>query len=388
MMVKRIDKNIIKINLWFYIIGVLIFYLGCKEPFNPDINEKVDVIAVDGSLIKGKGKQVVVITRSAPLNDIQYLPVKNCTVKIIDELGNEFQFTEESEGRYTAEINEDMLVNQRKYKLHFTTPDGNIYESTDETIIATAPVDSVYAEHESIFNTTSQEYDDVLKYYLDLKAPDEGARYYRWDLTETYEIHSNYYIDGIYLGHGIIFTPQLHDSIYYCWITKDIDQLFSSSTENLQVNEKKKIPLIEIGPNSKKMAVRYSLLVKQYALSKDAYVYWHQKKVELEESGGLYSSQPGQTKSNIVNINDSQENVLGYFWVSSLSEKRVFYDEPYTYYKPFGYCDAAVFDSATFDNGDYPIYISGGIRSPALTADRQCFDCTLLGGSLEKPSFW
>ena len=370
-------------------ISILFFCLfGCKEPFDPHISEKTNTITVDGSLIKGRRKQIVTITRSAPLNDIKYIPVTGCQVEIMDETGNVFPFSEESEGQYTAEIDDNLLINNRKYKLVFDTPDGNRYESTYEEIVETAPVDSVYAVPESIYSSPDKEYINVVRFYLDLKAPEEGARYYRWDLTETYEIHSFYHIDWIYLNKDTLYLNN-PDSIYFCWITSDIDELFSSNTVNLKINEKKKIPLNFVPRNARKLAVRYSLLVNQYALSPDAYDYWHQKKVEIEESGGLYTKQPGQSRSNITNINDATEKVLGFFWVSSRSQKRIYNTIPSTYYRTINYCETEVFDTSLYVPGSI-VYVTNRLSSYGIdyTADRVCFDCTLLGGSVEKPSYW
>jgi hypothetical protein len=388
-----INFKIPEINILYFFVILLtvsyLFFAGCKEPFQPEINEQVNAIAVDGSLIKGREKQVVTITRSAPLNNIAYLPVKDCRVKITDELNDEFPFTEESDGMYTAVIDDNMLVNDRKYKLVFVTPNGNTYESAYETIIETAPVDSVYPVLETAYNSSSQKDEDVIQFYLDLKAPETGSRYYRWELTETYEIHSFYRIDAIYDGFNVIITPNLRDSVYYCWITSGIDELYSSNTVNLIINEKKKIPLNRNLANSRKMSVRYSLLIEQYALNEKAYDYWHQKKIELQESGGLYTAQPGQSKSNIENINDDTEKVLGYFWVSSLSEKRIFYEEQLFYRRPYGYCERDTFVIDTTYLGPFPVYITGdSMLGPLYTANRECFDCTLIGGTLEKPAFW
>lgn len=367
--------------------ALTLFLTGCKEPFQAEINEKTDAIAVDGSLIKGMDKQTITITWSTPLNDISYLPVVDCQVKIVDELENEFYFAEESDGIYTATIDDNILLYGRKYKLVFITPEGSTYESAYETIIETATVDSVYPVVEKVYNSVTQEDEDYIRFYLDLKAPETGSRYYRWELAETYEIHSYYHIDAYYDGDEIYRYPPFRDSLFYCWITSEIDELYSSNTVNLVINEKKKIPLNSFPVTSRRMSVRYSLLIEQYALNEKAYDYWNQKKTEIQESGGLYTAQPGQGTSNITNINDDTEKVLGYFWASSLSEKRIFYEDPVKYRKPLGYCDTAVFDTTIHDNGIYPIYLTLFLQIP-IFASQECFDCTLLGGSLEKPDFW
>ncbi len=132
--------------------------------------------------------------------------------------------------------------------------------------------------------------------------------------------------------------------------------------------------------------------MQQYALSEGVFNYWQQKKVELQESGGLYTTQPAQTISNIVNVNNPDETVLGYFWTSTKSEKRIYYDGPFEN-KIFYDCPKEELDTtpSAFPWGpSYPIYyyIENPYFDIKITALARCFDCRMHGGTLEKPEFW
>jgi len=383
---KRLHIRILR--LWLLVGTSLIFTL-CIDPFEPDINEEENLITIDGSMIKGRVKQAITITRASSLMDPEFMPLENCNVKIIDDSGNEFMFYEESGGTYVAEIDDEFLQYNRQYKLVFSTPEGNTYESALETLLKSAPVDSFYSIKESQYSSSSEEMEERVQFYVDLKAPEEGTRYYRWEVVETYEYHSPYYIDGYYDGQEYYYFPRPLDSLYACWTTQKVSGLYSSNTINLIKNEKKKIPLNYVARGSIKLSVKYSLLIRQYALNEGAYDYWHQAKVEAEESGGLYTSQPAQSISNIVNINDKEEKVLGFFWASSRSEKRIFFEEPSQYVKPFDYCVLDTLDTVYPGPGPYPIYFTyNPLTDTRKTANQECFDCTKKGGSLEKPDFW
>ncbi len=367
-----------------------IIFTLCIDPFEPDINEEENLITIDGSIIKGQEKQTITITRASSLINPEFIPLENCNVKIIDDSGNELIFYEESGGIYVAEIDDEFLQYNRDYKLVFSTPDGNTYESAQETLLESAVVDSFYYVKERQYSSSLEEMEERVQFYVDLKAPEQGSRYYRWELVETYEYHSFYYIDGFYDGQEYYYyAPKPSDSLYACWTTKKINGLYSSNTVNLIKNEKKKIPLNYINRGSVKLSVKYSLLIRQYALNEGAYDYWHQAKVEAEQSGGLYTTQPARSLSNIKNINDKEENVLGFFWVSSCSEQRIFFEELSQYTKPFDWCDLGPIDSVRRRYGPYPIYFTyNPLTGEKKTADNECFDCTMRGGSLEKPEFW
>ena len=132
-----------------------------------------------------------------------------------------------------------------------------------------------------------------------------------------------------------------------------------------------------------------SLLVKQFALSDSAFLYWNQNQVQINESGGLYESQPAQTFSNIYKINDPDEMVLGYFWASSYKEKRIFFEGPLDRNHDLFNCDLLefrldeVFDSVqalqNIGTPDAPRYLTGPIV---------CFDCNKSHDTNQKPAFW
>jgi hypothetical protein len=387
MKLPKTKKLIDRILLLSLLGGILLILNLCIDPFEPDMNEEENLITVDGSLIKGQEKQTIKISRSSSLMDPEFMPVGNCIVKIIDDSGNEFMFYEESSGTYVAEIDDEFLQYNRNYKLVFNTPEGNTYESAHETLLESAPIDSFYVIKEYQYSSSLEEIEERVQFYVDLKAPEQGSRYYRWELIETFEYHSPYYLGAIYDGEEYHFYVPSSDTFYTCWTTQKISGLYSSNTVNLMKNEKKKIPLNNVYRGSIKLSVKYSLLIKQYALNKEAYDYWHQAKVEVEESGGLYTTQPAQSISNITNIDDGEEKILGFFWVSSCSEKRIFFEEPGEYLMPHDYCVLQDFNPAEYA-GPFPVYLVGNLYRPLKYAARACFDCTLKGGSLEKPDFW
>jgi hypothetical protein len=385
---QKAERLHIRILLLWLLVGTLIIFNLCIDPFEPDINEEENLITVDGSIIKGRAKQTVTISRASSLMEPEFAPVENCNVKIIDDSGNEYMCYEESGGTYVAEIDDEFLQYNRNYKLVFITPEGNTYESALETLLESAPVDSLYFINESQYSSSLEEMEERIQFYVDLKAPEHGARYYRWELTETFEYHSPQHIHGYFDGQDTIYRETLYDSLFICWTTQKLNGLYSSNTVNLIKNEKKKISLNYVNRKSIKLSVKYSLLIRQYALNEGAYNYWNQARVEMQESGGLYTTQPARSISNIANINDKEEKVLGFFWASSCSEKRIFLEEPSLYAMPPDYCNLDTFDVLNYLFGPFPVYLVIDVYNRYWTADQECFDCTMRGGSLEKPDFW
>ena len=374
----------------FYMLLILFIFFSlysCITPFEPEIDEGVQYLNIDGSIVKGRDIQKIVVSRSTSINERSFNPVEGCNVVVIDDTGVRFEFTDDEKGVYTAEINDNDLQFNKSYKLQVTTPSGDVYESQYEKLNENPPVDSVYYITETKYSIEDDEDIKGLQFYIDLKASENEPRYYRWNIVETWEYHARYPIDKYFDGENVYWFPN-YDSLYYCYSTDGVDGLFSSSTINLQKNEKKKIHLHFVSGNTTKLSVKYSILVRQYSLSEGAYNYWNQKKIDLMESNGMYTTQPAQSISNFKNINNPNEIILGYFWASSETQKRIFFRGPFEGYFKWG-CELDTFKIEEYWERNIIVYIQyDPILSINYTTDNYCFDCRESGGSIEKPDFW
>jgi hypothetical protein len=394
------------------ITSLILFALSCISPFEPDYKGEVSLLVVDGSLIRGFDTQVIRISRAAEISEPVLYPVENCSVKIIDDSGSEFVFNEESPGKYVAKIDTTLLSYDKRYKLLFSTPSGENYMSDYQTLLKTAPVDGVYALKETHFIPESGNYIFGLQFYVDLDAPDSASRFYRWEVKETWEIHSWYMITGFYDGNTIYFDPDKpSDSLYYCWDSKDVTGIYTFSTGYLSHNKVQQVPLHFKPHDSPDMTIKYCATVRQFALNEDAYYYWNQKENEFNQSGQIYTTQPSQLKSNVYNINNPAEKVLGFFWVSSVSEEHLFEKNPFANIiaigpekcTSFGTCAEFLDDdliahlyiiARTSKNFPAPpvymynyVTLIGGMQCVFFSKD-ECIDCRLVGGTNHKPDFW
>jgi hypothetical protein len=305
---------------------------------------------------------------------------------VVDGSGKHFSFAETGKGVYTSAIPDELIKFNTTYQLFITTPDNQNYESTPELLLQAAPVDSLYY-FEELKQTILNDFLKGVQFYVDIKAKQENARYYRWILEETWEYRRKYPIMAMWDASlkMIITLPEEADSLKVCYVTNAVEGLYSSSTVNLLINEKKRIPLNFVSNETPRLEVKYCLLVKQYPLSESVYNYFNTKKNELQESGGLYETQPVQTISNMINSDHPDEKVLGYFWASSYTAKRVFATPPPQFgIKP--YCDLTIINwKIQIGTNFYVIYI---MDNGSLTADDMCFDCTKTGGVTKKPDYW
>lgn len=384
------DKSVLYKHILNFLLAVIIitFLTGCIKPFEPEIDESVVCLNIDGSIIKGEEEQKIVISRSTSLKERKFDPVYGCTVYVIDNLGNRFDFHDTVPGIYTAKIEDAFLATGKSFQLHVIDFMERKYESDFVTIHENQPVDSLTRIFENKFTTELGTETDRYQFYIELKASESAAEFYRWIVDETWEHHSKYLLDYYFEPEDkSIISIAIRDSLFVCYDQDTTKELYLSTTMFMQKNQKKKIPLHYISLPSIKLSVKYSCMVHQYSLGEDAYNYWNHKRIDLMESGGMYTKQPSQVISNIRNIDDPDELVLGYFWASEKTQKRFYFvrSSPYDYEE----CELKEVNAEAI-HGQVYLILDGdyGPDMTIYTASPHCFDCRKNGGTTTMPEYW
>ncbi len=376
---------------WFLLIFTLIF-TSCIKEFNPVIksaDEKKYVIT--GSVSNADSAQTVNISMTSPIQAPAYLPVGGCIVSILDDNGNTFNLSETGNGNYSAVIDQVYLTAGTSFKLSVTTPDGEVIESDYDMMTESPSVDSVYYITEDHEGLIEGEFLKGIQFYIDLDGAETGTRYYRWEASETWEYHADFYREWYYDGEiHHIWPPD--SSLKVCWRTRYIPRIFTLTTGNLIENKFRKLPLHFVDNLTTKLAYGYSLLIKQYALSETAYTYWDQLRINSEEQGGLYETQPLAIQGNIHSITNPDKEVLGFFGASTVTTKRIFVQNvPNLELDFYSFCNPVVLRKGLveIDPQDYPAFLMGdALGYFEVLLNDACVDCTELRGSTIKPDFW
>jgi hypothetical protein len=390
-----------------FILIILIGYLAvsCVERYYPDMEaDSSSRIVVDAVINDQDSIQQVRLSKTSPPFYPKILPLTGCTVTINDIQNNEFRFQELSgqPGVYEGIIDKSALQIGNKFRLHFSTSSGEEYESGYEELLPCPPVDSVYYEVKSVLTNDPDVDLDGAQFYIDFKAPEDYGRYYRWQIDETWEYHSTFKIRMYYAASennpwvGKIYKVII-DSLFCCYKIQTVDDIFVLSTTGLVENSCRKYKLHFVDDHTQKLMFKYSLLIKQYSISENAYYYWAGLDKNNQESGGLFDRQPEMVKSNVINTGNSGEVVLGYFSVSSKRTKRIIIsDIRGLYFRDVPWCKASKLtqDFLRYSTREeWPIYLVmvwDAVEDDFVlgTAPPECFDCRLLGGTTKKPDYW
>lgn len=314
----------------------------CVEPFEPEVGTYESALVVDGVFSDSELPSKVYLSRSFGYNAIVAPVVTGAEVMIEDDKGNSTILEETAEGTY--ETNPALFPGQvgTSYRLLIKTPDGNQFESDWEPMKTAPPVEAIEARFKE------KEQDNPLlnpvlglELYLSTRDTENNTRYYRWEFEETYEYALRYPAeirvefgsppargnDEIFAINGLEFEG------FRCWKTEASRQILVATTNNLTEDVLADFPFHFVSNKTPRLSKRYSILVKQYAISKRNYEFLSKIKEINQTTGSLFDAIPNEVFGNISSSDGKNIPVLGYFSAAGVSTKRAFFDRLDT---PFG----------------------------------------------------
>ena len=257
---------------------VIVFFTACEEVIDVDLNYSSERLVIEGHInwIKEsqKTEQFILLSKTSPYFDNLREAASGAKVQITDLKNNIFEFTEkENTGIYypldTIPYNvgneltlEILYENQQYIGSEILHPVASIYKIEQDSI--------------PFFGSVRTQ---IEAYCIDAKDED------------------NY-------SYFEFLSERLEDMFEYN-VYRDA---FSNGSEYYGV--------VLNGSLEKNDTVR----IRQYSLSKTAYQYWYLIILQNTQQGGPFQTNPANLNGNMINITRSENNPLGYFRVSEVSE--------------------------------------------------------------------
>jgi len=386
---------------YLVLAGIIILLIAnCTKPYTPTaITKAPNYLVVEGVINTGSNDSTLIkLSRTVPLSaGVGTTPELNATITIQSDNNQSYNLHELGNGMY---VSDDLsLANTHKYRLSINTTDGKNYVSDYIAPVSTPSIDSIGFTIKS----------NGLQLYANTHDPNNNTHYYRWDYTETWQFHSKYF--SYYVSNGTDMVPRTPSQyIYQCWGNGISNDIILGSSAKLTQDVIYQNPITFIESSSEKVESRYSILVKQYALSSAGYNYFEQLRQNTEELGGIFDPQPSQLTGNVHCTTDATIPAIGYVTAGTIQQKRVYINNsqlPNSWTTTYPYnCgeDTALYFNPKTKLNEVLLYLvplpSNQLATepyfgvPAgmnpigfLYSDPICVDCSLRG-TLIKPSFW
>jgi hypothetical protein len=379
-------------------ILILFLLTGCVERYYPESDEiYTGTLVINASMSNLSGIQNIQISRSDGLIYPEFIPETSCMVEIENQAGDRLSFPESEPGYYSADVSDGFMHFGDQYMLRVVTSDGNIYQSDYSSLKRPTALDKIYYELKSVPTDDPGIFIDGIQFYIDFQIDPDSSSFMRWELVETYEFHNPDY-EGYIYSFDRVFR-RLPDSLSdrQCWISGHVNEIYTLDAANMRSKSYTYMPLHFVTNETQRLSYGYSLLVRQHAMDAPSFRYWDELKKNSQGQSGLYDRLPSITPSNIYNMDDPDERILGFFGVSGVTEKRLFVKEVEglrKYDVMFCLPQSEMPRFRFLMTADLPVYCSRA-NDPLTGATMfgetilECLDCRVRKGSAaDPPDYW
>lgn len=370
---------------------------SCTEAYPLITNNYEEALVVETTITNELKNQEIKLIKTAKLEDKDYQPESGAEVYITDDLGNRYDFEDQSD-KYVSTVAFQAAAGSQ-YTLHINTKDGRSFESSPETLTTVNPMQSVTAEIET------KDTERGVGIRIHSFDPDNTSKYYRYEYEETYKVVAPKWVDTkafIDPSGKLVFVPNSPDT-KVCYGSKKSTDLLLTET-NKSGEDRVNYLTRFISDQDYIITTRYSILVRQYIESLNAYNYYSTLKKMSGSESVLSPKQPGLLLGNLRSTKNSGDKIIGYFDVASVSTERIYFNysdlfvgEPVPPY----YTDCKEFCYADYPLSPDPCTHSGGftddlelnlityfqLSSFYFWVNYPCGDCTTIASNI-KPTFW
>jgi hypothetical protein len=376
-----------KSEIYYLVSALLAILTCCKHPYQtPATLANNNFLVVNGFINAGTDASTTInLTRTQNLADTgRAVAELNASITLESSGGASYSLQSQGNGDYMAgHLN---LNTTETYRVKIATSNGSNYVSDFVPVKQTPPIDSL-----------SWKQDKDVSIYVSTHDPANSTLYYRWEYTETWNYQAA--VTDIWdVNNGLIFLQDSTNQSDSCWRTDNSTNIVLSSSVALSKDVISEFPVAVIPQNDEKISDRYSILVRQYALTPEAYQFHLTLQKNTQQLGNLFDPQPSQLIGNIHCLTNPNEPVIGFVSASSAQEKRIFIRnrevKDWHYITPTVACSVTLIGQSPIDfkiwtypdttYGPYYFVSGGGL----YIIKKACYRCTEWGGSNQKPAFW
>ena len=296
-------------------IGISLITAACVEPISFESNPAGNQLIVNGKITNADGPYEVLLNKTAQ-NAPFPVPMSGAQVTLYNERGQQDLFLEQESGLYrTGKLIQGQPGDT--YYIEIVLADGTTYRSLPETMPGAIGQDSAYYEvvKEEVVSESGILFEDrVVKVYTDTQLPAEASSLYlKWEVQSVYSVTTK------------VSSP-LGDQIVYCYFYEypNAQDILLFNRQALSEGNKLQRQWVATREVDYSFLERHYFNVIQSSITRRAYDYWDQVRQLSNRTGSIFDTPPGLAKGNVYNVDDAEEQVLGYFEAALVDTARFF----------------------------------------------------------------
>jgi len=385
-----------KYILIYIFTGLYCLLSSCIKPFEPvGVKDTAGILVVEGMILEAG--TTIKLSRTVKLNEklrdsSRMVFVNDAHVCVIDNQSTVVANAEQQiingkvkPGEYIVQ-SKILFTPGKKYALDIRIEDKH-YQSAFVSPVSTPNIDEISWKFYG---------DNSMDIMVSTHDPEGKIHYYRWAYEEDWEIRATFFGEAIFdLQNFDIIKQDIKgpNNKYYCWDSNVSKSILLGASDKLTEAVIKNKRILRIPPLNTRFSYLYSILVRQYAIDKEAYLYFDNIQKNIDQGGSFFAPQPNEIRGNIKCLSNPEEPVVGYVVATKEVASRIFINMEKNEGEDFHNC----WEQFEFTIPELPIayYNEYGIISLLdediglyLCAPVKCVDCTRRGGTKNKPDFW
>ncbi|WP_373493377.1 DUF4249 domain-containing protein [Aquiflexum sp.] len=376
---------------FFWCLPVILSLLsGCRDPFEPEIRfSDFNLLVVEGFIETGSEESILKLSRTGPIRGEEEFRVESgAMISLNAESGERWDFIEIEPGMYSLTGNFD---HDKTYRLQILL--NNNHEYLSDPLI---PIESP-----EISDMGFNRNEDGVQIYVSTQGNQEAV-HFLWGYEETWMFRPPFPSPYFYNPDtkDIEFRKP-EDQVGRCWSENKVNRIVLENSGRFTNNIINQKEVVFIPNLSEKLMQRYSLNIRQMAISREAFEFWEIMRKNTEDIGGIFSPLPSLIRGNIHAVNTSHPDPIGFVSMGKSGKKRLYINvqelTPWQVFIP-DYTGCAI-NNDTIPPQFYELEFGGPNFVPVVEvvevltilgyqgAPRRCADCTLRGSNV-RPDFW
>lgn len=303
-------------------LSYILIILGlsmCIDPLEVETDSFQEVLVVQGKITTEAGPHIIALSKSAKYGSIfegVIQPVTQAEVTIRDNDGNTVLLFHEGNGLYATPLDFRGVVG-KSYVLNIEA-DGTTYNSTSETLEPANNLDSlytVYNEYPYLSENEDLNYKIGVDVYARYTKTETTSDFYLWDYDGTHYLKTFPELYVNYTRRGPVPAPKSCCADCYKYEENNSIIISSFPLGNIRTDAR----LFFLEDNGYRYIDKYVMTLKRFSLSQGAYKFYELLLNQLSINGDIFDPPPASISGNIININDVDELVVGYFHASDVA---------------------------------------------------------------------
>lgn len=395
---------------------------ACVNPFDLNEDSYNRLLVIEGYVSTRLKDSEIRLSYSNKFKTRIFEMVSYAQVEVLENNSISHPFIEKEPGLYVPADTNFVADLQSFYSLHLVV-NNKIYKSSDVSIKRSAAISKLGFEATDKYIAGEQLKYRALDILVTTVDDPDASKYYRYSVDETWLVTSidtfnqRYRPEFILNNSGKIIDVQwnVESNLQstYCWANSYVRGINTTSTEGLIRNQLVSVPVFGVSLENAKLLYKYSALVKQYSLPKEAHYFISLMNQFSENDVSLFDTQPGFVQGNIECLSNEDEKTIGIFYASDVVERRIFIRisdlspaDRMVVYRNALVCPLETVEIPTTEGADkspsltflrdsilygkgYVVanVLSGPDSEVAQCTFEYCVDCRVMGSNV-KPDFW